>query len=96
MKRHKAVSLVKKNKSYYSIYPSFLATQNSKNKNNLKIKIFKDLNKPSIFSVHPVKLCPVRNCYVFDIQKSKFSPNNKLINFVFISSGDKVAIDPSY
>lgn len=96
MKRHKAVSLAKKNKSYYSIYPSFLVKQNSKNKINLKIKIFKDLNTPSIFSVHPVKVCPVRNCYVFDIQKSKFSPNNKLMNFVFISRGDKVAIDPSY
>ena len=33
---------------------------------------------------------------MFDIQKSKFSPNNKLMNFVFISRGDKVAIDPSY
>jgi hypothetical protein len=96
MKRQIAVSFAKKNQSYYSVYPSFLIKQNPKSRNNLKIKIFKDLNAPSTFSVHPVKFCPVRNCYVFDIQKNKFSPNNKRMNFVFISRSDKVVLDPTY
>jgi hypothetical protein len=43
-----------------------------------------------------VKFCPVRKCYAFDIQKNKFSPSNKIMNFIFISRGDKVAIDPRY
>lgn len=96
MKKKKLFSLAKKAKSYYSIYPSFLAKHNMKYKNDIKIKIFKDLNAPGKFCILPVKFCPVRNCHVFDIQKNKFHSNNKLMNFTFISHNNKVAIDPSY
>lgn len=96
MKKKKVLSLAKKTKSYYSIYPSFLAKPNIKHKNDVKIKIFKDLNTPNKYSIQPVKFCPVRNCYVFDMPKNKIHSDNKLMNFIFITHANKIAIDPNY
>ena len=96
MKRKIVASLAKKSKSFYSIYPSFLAKPNVKHKNDVKIKIFKDLKSPNKYSIQPVKFCPVRNCHVFDIPKNKIHSDNKLMNFIFLSHNGKMIIDPNY
>jgi hypothetical protein len=96
IKRKNVVSLAKKSKSFYSIYPSFLVKPNMKHKNDVKIKIFKDLNSPNKFTIQPVKFCPVRNCHAFDIPKNKIHSDNKLMNFIFLSHNSKMVIDPNY
>jgi hypothetical protein len=80
---------------YYSLYPSF-PTEKSKKKNNIKIKIYTDLSSPDNFSILPVRFCPFRNCFVFDIPKKKFPSYKKIMNFNFISNNNKVKIDKKY
>ena len=89
------ISLAKKHKFYYSIYPSFLS-EKSKNRKDLKIKIFTDLSSPNNYSILPVRFCPLRNCYVFDIPKKKFLSHKKIMNFNFLTHNNKVVIDPKY
>lgn len=88
-------ALAKKHKLYYSLYPSF-PSEKSKKKNNIKIKIYTDLSSPDNFSILPVRFCPFRNCYVFDIPKKKFPSYKKIMNFNFITNNNKVKIDKKY
>ena len=71
MMKQDLIALAKKHKFYYSIYPSFIS-ETSKNKNNLKIKLYTDLSSPNNYSILPVRFCPLRNCHVFDIPKKNF------------------------
>ena len=92
--------MLKKIKSYYSIYPSFLSDKinyhnNYGNKNNIKIKLYNNLFSFNNYSILPIKYCKFRKCYVFDFLKSKYI-NNKIVNFNFISYNNKIIIDPKY
>ena len=95
MMKQDLIALAKKHKFYYSIYPSFIS-ETSKNKSNLKIKLYTDLSSPNNYSILPVRFCPLRNCHVFDIPKKKFLSYKKIMNFNFLTHNNKVVIDPKY
>ena len=81
--------LAAKHKEFYSVYPS------KKIFTDIKIKLFTDLRNPVKFKILPVKFCPIRNTYVFDISKSKFLKNKKIMRFNFVIDG-KITIDSTY
>lgn len=78
-----------KHKKFYSVYPS------KENFSSISIKIFTDLRNPTKFKILPLKFCSIRNTYVFDIPKSKFTKNKKIMRFNFIID-DEVTVDTSY
>lgn len=92
-KKYKQLKLLKnlreKNKNYYFIYPSI------GNYSSIKIKIFTDLRNSTKYKILLVKFCPIRNCFVFEIPKSKFLKKKKIMRFNFIID-NKIIIDPSF
>ena len=81
--------LAAKHKEFYSVYPT------KKLFKEISIKLYTDLRNPQKFKILPVKFCPIRNTYAFDISKSKFLKNKKIMRFNFIIDG-KITIDPKY
>ena len=81
--------LAAKHKEFYSVYPS------KKIFTDIAIKLFTDLRNPVKFKILPVKFCPIRNAHVFDISKSKFLKNKKIMRFNFVIDG-KITIDSTY
>lgn len=79
-------NLAKKHKNYYSIYPSVLP----KNIRNVYIQIFTDCNNCNERTTLPVRFCPFRNCYIFDIPKNKFPSYKKIMKFIFIINNKQV------
>lgn len=79
----------KKLQKYYSIYPS------KKYFNRIMIKLFTDGRDPRNFQTCPVKFCTIRNCYIFDIPKSKFVSREKILLFNFIID-NKIEVDDNY
>ena len=76
-------------KDYYSIYPKY-----NHNIKKISIKLFLNMKNPEIFKIFPINFCKIRNCYVFDIKKSKFPFSKKLLRFNFIINNEIVLISP--
>ena len=81
--KKKLFEFARQHKKYYSIYPSFISESTRKNK-NLAIKIFLDYHNRFNYKIIPLKFCRIRNCYFFDIPKSKFMSSKKIMRFNFI------------
>lgn len=88
-------ALAKKHVNYYSVYPSFFSEKEYTKKNKVDIKIYTDLRNYEKYRILPVRFCFLRNCYVFDIPKSKFPYSKKIMRFNFIIN-EKIIIEPSY
>ena len=88
-------ALAKKHVNYYSVYPSILSEDDNTEKNKVQIKIFTDLRNYENYRILPVRFCLLRNCYVFDIPKSKFPSSKKIMRFNFIIN-HKIITEPSY
>ena len=73
--RRKLISFTKKHKKYYSVYPS------RDDFSKISIKLYTNLKDPSKYVELPVRLCEKRNCYAFDIPKSKFPSKKKIYVF---------------
>ena len=87
-------SLAKKHKNYYSVYPSFITEINDKKK--ISIKLYTDLTNSRKYTILPLRFCLIRNCYVFDIPKTKFPGYKKIMRFNFVSDDNDRIIDPNY
>lgn len=83
--------LLRKYNNYYSVYPSNTINEDIK----IELKLFTDLKNAEKYSILPVRFCPVRNCYVFDIPKAKFPSHKKIMRFNFLIN-DEIVIDPAY
>lgn len=89
IRRRKLVSFAKKHKNNYSVYPS------REDFNKISIKLYTNLKDPSKYVELPVHLCDKRNCYVFDIPKSKFPSKKKYMCFNFVID-DSTIVDSNY
>lgn len=88
-------ALAKNHRNYYSIYPTVSIDDSFNDDPLVEIKLYLDLNNSKVYKVLPVRFCLLRNCFVFDIHKVKFSNSKKLMRFNFIING-KTFIDPNY
>ena len=87
--RKKIKSLIKKQKTHYTVYSSI------KNVTSVYIKIYVDYIKLEKYKIFRMNYCPIRKTFYINIPKSKFLKSNKTIRFNFIINGNKV-IDKSY
>ena len=87
--RRDLFALAKKHLNYYSVFPS------KTNFKKISIKLYTNLKDPNKYAILPVRHCPIRNYYIFDIPKKKFPSKKKLMYFSFIIDEYKI-VDPSY
>lgn len=87
--RRRLVSYAKKHTKYYSVYPSRTDFE------KISIKLYTNLKDPSQFVELPVRFCNKRNCYIFDIPKSKFPSKKKYMCFTFVLD-DSTIVDSKY
>ena len=86
----KTQKLIKKIKDYYSISPTY------NNMTKISIKIYYDPKDIKKFEIFPLKFCPIRKRFVFDIPKKKFFlKSNKTLRFNFITN-DEIIVDNSF
>ena len=84
--------------NYYTIYPTldtFDITPPFDNSIDISIKLYLNLRNPNEFRIIPIRFCPIRNCYTFDIPKNKFLGKKKNMYFIFLIDGNPV-IDNKY
>ena len=86
--KKKLFSFAKQHKKYYSIYPSFRVPTQKNEK--LLIKLFIDYYNNFNYKILPLRFCQIRNCYVFDIPKTKFLTSKKIMRFYFILNNKKI------
>ena len=87
--RRKLVHFAKKYTNCYSVYPS------REDFENISIKLYINLKDPTQYVELPVRKCEKRNCYIFDIPKTKFPSKKKFMCFNFILDGSTI-IDSKY
>ena len=87
--QEKINSFAKRLKNYYSVNPS------RDDFNTISIKLFTNLKDPSKYVELPMYLCQKRNCYIFDIPKTKFPYKKKYMCFNFVIDGSTI-IDSKY
>lgn len=88
-------ALAKTHRKYYSVYPTDSLNDPLNYDDSVQIKLYTDLNNSRSYKILPVRFCLLRNCFVFDIHKVKFSNSKKIMRFNFIING-KTVTDPNY